>query len=85
MQQRCMCGTMRIAQTQLASKVLQASQSWLAGKASRPSFVVTICTPQIIMLRLLFCTGGRGVIEGLGGQLGLSNRQVEPSFNSLYW
>jgi 3-ketoacyl-CoA synthase len=34
-----------------------------------------------------FClhAGGRGVIEGLGGQLGLSRKQVEPSFNSLYW
>ncbi|BDA41114.1 3-ketoacyl-CoA synthase 2 [Coccomyxa sp. Obi] len=34
-----------------------------------------------------FClhAGGRGVIEGLGGQLGLSRQQVEPSFNSLYW
>ena len=31
------------------------------------------------------CAGGRGVIEGLGGQLGLSRKQVEPSFNSLYW
>lgn len=29
--------------------------------------------------------GGRGVIEGLGGQLGLNRQQVEPSFNSLYW
>eukprot|EP00884_Botryococcus_braunii_P016499 jgi/Botrbrau1/3532/Bobra.341_2s0058.1 len=34
-----------------------------------------------------FClhAGGRGVIEGLGRQLGLSKAQVEPSFNSLYW
>jgi len=29
--------------------------------------------------------GGRGVIEGLGKQLNLDRRQVEPSFNSLYW
>ena len=25
------------------------------------------------------------MIEGLGGQLGLNRKQVEPSFNSLYW
>ena len=31
------------------------------------------------------CAGGRGVIEGLGAQLGLSKAQVEASFNSLYW
>ena len=29
--------------------------------------------------------GGRGVIEGLGGQLGLDKRALEPSFSSLYW
>ncbi|KAK9841811.1 hypothetical protein WJX81_004571 [Elliptochloris bilobata] len=34
-----------------------------------------------------FClhAGGRGVIEGLGKQLNLNRKQVEPSFNSLYW
>ena len=32
-----------------------------------------------------FLTGGRGVIEGLGSQLKLSKRQVEPSFASLYF
>lgn len=29
--------------------------------------------------------GGRGVIEGLGKQLELSNTLLEPSFASLYW
>ena len=29
--------------------------------------------------------GGRGVIEGLGSQLKLSKRQLEPSFGSLYF
>jgi 3-ketoacyl-CoA synthase len=28
--------------------------------------------------------GGRGVIEGLGGQLGLTKASLEPSFSSLY-
>lgn len=34
-----------------------------------------------------FClhAGGRGVIEGLGSQLGLSQRQLEPSSSTLYW
>lgn len=35
---------------------------------------------------VLFCpAGGRGVIEGLGSQLGLSQRQLEPSASTLYW
>ena len=29
--------------------------------------------------------GGRGVIEGLGGQLGLDKTALEPSFSALYW
>ena len=31
------------------------------------------------------CTGGRGVIEGLGKQLALPDRKLEPSYASLYW
>ena len=34
---------------------------------------------------LLSFAGGRGVIEGLGSQLGLSQRQLEPSASTLYW
>lgn len=30
-------------------------------------------------------TGGRGVIEGLGKQLALSDKLLEPSFASLFW
>lgn len=30
-------------------------------------------------------TGGRGVIEGLGKQLALSDKLLEPSYASLYW
>lgn len=33
----------------------------------------------------MFLAGGRGVIEGLGSQLKLSKRQLEPSFASLYF
>jgi 3-ketoacyl-CoA synthase len=29
--------------------------------------------------------GGRGVIEGLGGKLGLTKEQTAASFNALYW
>lgn len=29
--------------------------------------------------------GGRGVIEGLGGQMALTKANLEPSFSSLYW
>ena len=35
-------------------------------------------------IRVVFA-GGRGVIEGLGSQLGLSQRQLEPSASTLYW
>lgn len=39
------------------------------------------------LLEELSCcsAGGRGVIEGLGSQLGLSQRQLEPSASTLYW
>ena len=41
---------------------------------------------QNCIANVTFCpAGGRGVIEGLGSQLGLSQRQLEPSASTLYW
>jgi len=38
----------------------------------------------VSLIRQSHFAGGRGVIEGLGGQLGLSKPNLEPSFSSLY-
>lgn len=54
------------------------------GKNSAVRLVSTTYLPHC-QQDLLNSAGGRGVIEGLGKQLGLSKSQVEPSFNSLYW
>jgi len=53
----------------------------MAGKWSGGEYGVY---GQGVMLRPHSCAGGRGVIEGLGGQMGLSKANLEPSFSSLY-
>ena len=65
------------------------------GAVNRPACITFDCrviSCKIDIARFHRCdcwviahAGGRGVIEGLGSQLGLSQRQLEPSSSTLYW
>ena len=64
---------------------LSFAANWVARKALKmrvPAYV-----PDFTKAFDHFClhVGGRGVVEGLSKQLGLSKRQMAPSANTLYW
>ncbi|KAL3140381.1 3-ketoacyl-CoA synthase 11 [Trebouxia sp. C0009 RCD-2024] len=77
--------------TKLGPKVLPWSEkllyagNWVARKVAPGRWQEYV--PDFKQAFDHFClhAGGRGVIEGLGSQLGLSQRQLEPSASTLYW
>jgi hypothetical protein len=53
--------------------------SLACGLNLAPAFPCNLCTTP------MHRAGGRGVVEGLSKQLGLTPRQMEPSANTLHW
>jgi 3-ketoacyl-CoA synthase len=64
---------------------LSFAANWVARKALKMR--VAAYVPDFTKAFDHFClhVGGRGVVEGLSKQLGLSARQMAPSANTLYW
>jgi len=64
---------------------LSFAANWVARKALKMS--VAAYVPDFTKAFDHFClhVGGRGVVEGLSKQLGLTQRQMQPSANTLYW
>ncbi|KAL6769302.1 hypothetical protein ACKKBG_A30480 [Auxenochlorella protothecoides x Auxenochlorella symbiontica] len=68
------------------SEKLMFAFNWVARQVCQPGTVAPY-VPDFTRAFDHFClhAGGRGVVEGLSAQLGLSPTQMAPSANTLYW